>query len=104
MPSSVRAEQVAVVCGVAVWLAALFEALEADNVAVPVAAAVPVAVLADDAPGGTDELTLAGGFVGPEEVPHDAASTAASAAIRQVATMGTLSNRRTRAVWSIAKE
>jgi hypothetical protein len=104
MPSSVRAEQVAVVWGVAVGLAALFEALDGGNVAVPEAAAVPVAVLADDAPGGTDELTLADGFVGPEEVPHDAASTAASAAIRQVPTIGTLSNRRTRAVWGIAKE
>jgi hypothetical protein len=61
-------------------------------------------VLADDAPDGKDELTLADGFVGPEEVPHDAASTAASAAIRQVPTIGTLLNRRTRAVWGIAKE
>jgi hypothetical protein len=102
MPSSVRAEQVAVVWGVAVGLAGLFKALEGGNVVVPVASAVPVP--ADDPPGGTDELALADGFVGPEEVPHDAASTAASAAIRQVATMGTLSNRRTRAVWSIAKE
>jgi hypothetical protein len=104
MPSSVRAEQVAVVWGVAVGLAALFEALEGGKVAVPVAAAVPVAVLADDAPGGTDELTLADGLVGAEEVPHDAASTAASAAVKQLATIGTLLNRRTRAVWCIAKE
>jgi hypothetical protein len=89
---------------VAVGLAALFEALEGGDAAVPVAAAVPVVVLADDAPGGTDELTFADGFVGPEEVPHAAAITAASAAIRQVPTIGTLSNRRSRAVWGIAKE
>ena len=99
-----RAEQVAVVWGVSVGLAALFEALDGGNVAVPEAAAVPVAVLADDAPGGTDELTFADGFVGPEEVPHAAASTAARTAVKQLATIGTLSNRRTRAVWGIAKE
>ena len=99
-----RAEQVAVVWGVAVGLAALFEALDGGNVAVSEAAVVAVDVLAEDGPGGTDELPLADGFVGPEEVPHDAASTAASAAIRKVATIGTLSNRRTRAVWGIAKE
>ena len=68
----------------------------------PVDAAVPVAGLADDAPGGTDELTFADGFVGPEEVPHAAASTAARTVVKQLATIGTLSNRRTRAVRGIA--
>jgi hypothetical protein len=87
----VRAEQVADSLGVVAGLDGL-EAL------VPVAGPVGGMLVVRDEP------RLANEPVGPGVAPQDAATIAATAAIRQVASIGDLSNRHNRAVWGIAKE